>query len=379
MQKVTVITCFSYHNNKKYIFHPSHLRSDLRRIISFSHNRIGCDLDKMYVLTDIEPSPIICGEILEEFHLEVKKILSGHTLIGSIEWPTLSTVQLSNIFEHVSDCVDKPLKWLKGVCIHACMMSKLSINHSIIYESLLQRIVPVIRNASIVEFASLFTKFALITGPQHYQNVLNTIFVKPVSHLFFYYTGHGIKFYANPTSSKYDVSLVIPDQASAPENVGFFSQKQLQKCFNRILTNTNAFIVFDCCHAERLLQLPLKGNSQIIYLSSTQKDQTCGFYNSKRECGSVYTYYLMKFLDLVANRLQKSCKERYIVKFHLAQLYDHVEEKVNKYRLSSGKPPQNMFVNLSNSKISHLPDWLFGRIILKHEYRHCLTLVDAAD
>lgn len=370
MRKVTVITCFSYHNNKKYTFHPNHLRSDLRRIISFSHNSIGCDLNDIYVLTDIVPSSNIRQEILEDFQFEVHKVLSSKNKIGSIYWPGLKTQDLNDICTELT--LKTPLKWLKQVCKDACNLIKVQINSVQLYEILLQKIVPVIRNTSIVEFASLFTRFGLISGPQHYHKMLKNIFSEHISHLFFYYTGHGIKIYTHTDSSRHDVHLVIP-ASEDKDKVGFYSQQQLQHCFNRILSKVHAFIVFDCCHAEKLLDVSDYFDTDIIYLSSTQRDQTCGFYDSYHEFGSVYTYYLMNFLNLVMTELQQ---RKY--KIQLERLYNHVETKVNKYRSTTGKPPQNMFISLSKDIIQHLPSWLFERITIKNSHAHCLTLVEFA-
>lgn len=364
MRKVTVITCFSYHNNKKYIFHPNHLRSDLRRIISFAHNAMGSDLNDIYVLTDIVPSANICQEIWEDFQFEVTKALSNKNKIGSVHWPGLNTADLHNL----DASMETPLKWLRKVCNQACATINYAINANQLYESLLQKIVPVIRNTSVVEFASLFTCFGLVTGPRHYQKLLKNIFSKDISHLFFYYTGHGIKIHTD--ANNYQVHLVIP-AAHNQEKVEFCSQKQLQQCFDGILSKVHAFIVFDCCHAEKLLDVAHKFNTEIIYLSSTQRDQTCGFYNTSHDCGSVYTYYLLKFLNSVATELQQRAN-----KIHLRRLYEHVETKVNKYRSTTGKPPQNMFISISKAVIKHLPTWLFERITIKNSHKHCLTLVE---
>jgi len=344
MRKITVITCFSYTGNKKYVFNPSHLKSDLRRIISFSHNRMGCDLQRIYVLTDIVPSPEICTEILEDYHQVAERVL--------MKTMGMSKANIKTIFRQVQNYAARPLRWLKEVWKR--LPGK--INH----EQLLKEIIPVLRNSSVVEFASLFTKFAIINNAHHYQTALNTIFSHPISHLFFYYTGHGIKIYPNWDTTTHEVCLVIPNKKRHDEMVDYCSQQDLQVCFEPILKNSHAFIVFDCCYGQNLIKLPVTGYKniqEIIYLSSTQSDQTCGFYISQKENGSVYTYYLLKFLNDIADRIAKTEQ-----KLNLSHLYDEVEEKVNRYRLKSGKPPQNMFVSLSNEHIRELPDWLFSRI-----------------
>jgi hypothetical protein len=74
--KITVITCFSYEGNPKYVFNSGYLRVDLRRIISFSYNHIRCPLENTYLITDLSPSTVIRDEILCEFQNEVLKYLS---------------------------------------------------------------------------------------------------------------------------------------------------------------------------------------------------------------------------------------------------------------------------------------------------------------
>jgi hypothetical protein len=333
---------------------------------------MGCDFQQIYVLTDIEPVSQICQEILDDFQLEVEKILLNIT--------QLTPAAIQKILIKAKHRISRPIRWLKEITKHLPM--------KVDYRTLLEQIIPVIRNSSIVEFASLFTKFAIIEDSSHYQTALRTVFSKHISNLFFYYTGHGIKIYPNWDTSKHEACLVIPNSTYDGATVGFCTKQELQHCFEPILNKTNAFIVFDCCHGERMIDLPFNytlenlplhqqktTQPEIIYLSSTQNDQTCGFYTSKREYGSVYTYYLLKFLNRVADQL--SSLDDHSSFCQLEQLYHQVEEKVNKYRMNSGKPPQNMYVSLSHSQINELPIWLFSQLYSQmHRSRDQLNLIE---
>ena len=336
MQKVAVITCFSYLGNKKYVFNPEYLRSDLRRIVSFSHNKVGCPLDRIYVLTDIRPSDRIRKEILDDFQTAVKAELQ-------IPREVLRSSQ-----KHEG----RPLDWLRSL---TQKIEPRRPHH--LYGRLLRQILPVIRSSSVVEFASLFTNLIIISGENEYRTALESIFRLPMTHLFFYYTGHGIRAWPG-------VCLLIPRSGQ----VDLQSRKVLQTLFQRILGNLDALIVFDCCHAEGLIDLPYKttftsyptrpGTGQevkgeVIYLSSTLSDQTCGFYTSGNEHGSLYTYYLIKFLESITNRQP----------VQLSQLKSQVEDPIRQYRKRQMKPPQNMLIGLSNEQIEHLPSWLFERSV----------------
>jgi hypothetical protein len=333
-KKITIITCFSYEGNKKYMFNPQYLRSDLRRIISFSHNRIGCLLEDIYVISDIIPVKSIQDDIVNDFYNEVIKYLN-------------------ELGVHVSYVSNKsnPLKWLNYIC------DQLQIDG--LYEKIINTILPVIRTSNVIEFVSLFTKFINIHNKSHFDKILERVFVKnDTSHLFFYYTGHGVKVLTEKLR-QYEICLLIPGKDNKVE---YYSQVDLQNKFKLILNNVNSFIVFDCCHGEKILKFPFKfnfsGNSGSeklledsknthIYISSTSNNQTCGFYSQK---GSLFTYYLINLL----NSIEDKC--------HLQDLKT-VEDKIQRYRKIVGKFPQNISISTSHQHITHLPSWLFENTV----------------
>lgn len=353
MRKIIVITCFSYPDNQKYVFNPSYLKADLRRIIAFTHNQIGANLEDIYVLTDLIPSERTRKEILADFQSEVKQYLRRSPIY-------------SQALELCSGYSESPLRWLHEI-------SKTFPGEGL-YQKILHTLLPIIKTQTAVEFASLFTNFIPIKGKDHYDSTLKTLFRKDASHLFFYYTGHGVKLLSREQNWSPDFSLVIPVYRSSIAE--YYPRDVLQKRFSECSAK-QAFVVFDCCYGENFLKFPFKlsftergerkmiqtgtdpsKKGEIIYLSSTRDDQTCGFYTSEKEYGSVYTYYLIKFLLSSSGR-------------NLTDLYSGVEEKVKRYRGALGKPPQNMLIGLSSHKIRELPQWLFDsntrRLIEVHD------------
>lgn len=331
--KITVITCFCYRGNRKYLFNPQYLRSDLCRIILYSHNRIGCSLEDIYVITDISPIKETRTRILNDFQTEVLKYLC----------------ELGYRSTSLPKCSQPPLQWLKQIC------NQLSPNSTDLYQKITYAILPLIRSSNIVEFANLFANLIQISGQEHYDHILSVLLGKPMSHLFFYYTGHGIRLHPS------DICLVIPGPNAKAE---FYSKCKLQDRFQPILQTISAFIVFDCCHGELLFELPHQldfyqprtspcpehsfSTATVIYLCSTTSKQTCGFYKSNKEQGSLFTYYLIQLLESLNTQRSKD----------LTRLYE-VEEKVTKYREVNGKPAQNMIIKLSK-QITDLPFWLFS-------------------
>ncbi len=345
MSSITVITCFTYPNNEKFVFNPDYLRSDLRRILAFSHNQIGSSLKDIYVLTDIVPDEKICNEIIRDFQEEVTKSLKSRKVCLDTQ-----LLNRSQIYRK------RPLEWLEY------LLKILAISH--VFEPLIQEILPIIRRESSVEFASLFTNFALIFGKQEYEECLAEIFQRSMKHLFFYYSGHGVRLI---DLHEHELSLAIPTQTMHPQ---YYSRKALQKCFQKYLHSIDTIVVFDCCYGEKFLEQPYqigflsndcfrRNTSHIqaesmIYLSGTRSYQTCGFYKDPKEFSSLYTYYFLKYLNKISTeiRLGKDSRE-------LCRLHVEVENRVQEYRRHTGKEPQNMLIGLSNSNINRLPKWLF--------------------
>jgi hypothetical protein len=221
----------------------------------------------------------------------------------------------------------------------------------------------------VVEFSSLFTNFLSINGEKHFDQLLSSLLSREFTHLFFYYTGHGIKSWTR--STKLTISLIIPGHEGTAE---FYTRESLQKRFNQIRPNVAGLIVFDCCHAEYLLKLPYKVTfplkdpvenqgpnftQNLIYISSTRSDQTCGFYVAPNEPygGSLFTCYFIQFLSMIGREIssKKTCRRKLL---SLSQL-EQVEKKVQQYRNWAEKKPQNMSIGLTHKETTHLPNWLF--------------------
>lgn len=364
MQNKIIITCFCYNGNRRYMFNPDYLRSDLRRIISFILNKIGCLLNNITILTDLSPQGQIVDEIRIDFQDEVEDYLRDMGYRKPIIRTGRGGIHL--------------LEWLHKICREASKYLDKSERH--LFRDITQTILPIIRSSNAIEFASLFTNFVVVNGKYHYEKNILDIFgsMKSGDNLFFYYTGHGVRFI--DSRSVRDICLVIPFHGGTSE---FYSKSRLQQLFNKIPEKTSSFVVFDCCHSEKLLELPyqinfssfgyiivhknksfVSFNSDIIYLASTQNDQTCGFYINKEECGSVFTYYLL------------DCLENFTPE-NFSVLYDYVENKVQEYRSSSGKPAQNMGIFVSRRDIRTIPPWLFdGRNISKQKKGYQFDLID---
>lgn len=362
-KKTSIIICFAYTEDRKYEFNSEYLRSDLRSIVTFSHNQTGCLLENTYIITDILPVKKIQDEILDDFCTEVIKYLRE---LGGLT-DSYSAVSV----EYVQKFKLTPLQWLYNLCKQVTSKA----NASNLYNKIITTILPVIREMNAIEFASLFTNFIIITGKSHFDQTLRKIFSQPMTHLFFYYTGHGIRRWTNDRRS-YDICLIIPGKVSE-----FYSRQDLRKKFELVLNNVDSFIIFDCCHAETILEFPHKlgfsekqytempsviqssknyninNNNSHIYLSSTCNNQTCGFYIPKNnQCGSsLFTYYLIKFLKKIGNNID-ICRNKYMRNISLLK---DVEENIQKYRKLSKKKPQNISISLSKNTITTLPLWLF--------------------
>lgn len=363
MQDKAVITCFSYNNNRKYMFNSDYLRSDLRRILSFVLNKIGCPLNDITILTDISPYGNIVDEIRAAFQDEVEKYLHDIGYHKPIIRTGKGGIHL--------------LEWLHKICREASKYVGKSEHH--LFRGITREVLPIMRSSNVIEFVSLFTNFIIVKGKYHYETSIRNIFesMGKYNNLFFYYTGHGVRFISFDGNVR-DICLVIPFHNSTVE---FYSKDKLQLLFNKIPANISSFIVFDCCHSEKILELPYKiisnkmikrnishnsFQSSMIYLSSTQNDQTCGFYINKEECGSIFTYYLMNCLESITVERPGT----------FLFLYNYIEEKVQQYRKSTGKPPQNMSISTNRSSISSIPDWIF---INKHKSGFRLKSIERRD
>lgn len=329
MNASAIITCFSYIGNSKYEFNPEHLRSDLCRIITLAHNQTGCPFKNIYVLTDLCPVEKVKRAILDDFKREVLNYLDE---LG-IEYK--SCLDINSL---------GPLIWLQSIC------------PAQEYKSISTILSPVIRRSNVIELASLFTNFYIISGIVDFEKKLSYALKHSRERLLFYYTGHCVKLWSG-LDRKPALQLVIPYTLQRV-SVQFYPQRCLQNLFMAVFKSKESVIIFDCCHAEKLLDIP-ESNKSTIYIASTQDDQTCGFYinNSSEDSrateasGSLFTHYLTGLLNSVAGGDS--------VKFtDLKQ----IEEQIQCYRKSNGKTPQNICISLSNKQIKGLYHWLFSGI-----------------
>ena len=334
---ITIITCFSYPDTRKFIFNPVHLRSDLRRVLAFAHNKVGSSFQDIYVLTDIKPDPQIRDKILRDFQEQVIFSLRRRGL------PRPSSIGRL-----------RPLEWLQRI-----------VGDKLAYE-IIREIMPAIHISTSVEFASLFTNFSLICGNKDYDDSLIAIFKRPMKNLFFYYSGHGVK---TLDHTGHDLGLVIPDRFGGTQ---FYPRVRVQECFKHYLSSVHLLVIFDCCYGENFLEQPYRwdfserrnrvlesshtGEHEVICLSGTRSNQTCGFYSDQRESSSLYTYYLVRCLNEISEEIKNGVDNR-----DLSRLYHEVELRVQEYRSRTGKTPQNMLIGLSNPDINRFPKWLFRR------------------
>lgn len=352
MSSITIITCFTYPDNRKFVFNPDHLRSDLRRVLTFSHNQIGSSLKEIYVLTDILPDERICNGIISDFQEEVMSSLRKRDL--NIDIQTLNRSQIHR---------RRPLEWLNYL-----------LKNSSLAETIATEILPILNKESSIEFASLFTNFAVISGKQEYEDCLVKIFQRPMKNLFFYYSGHGVRLI---DVHNHELCLVIPLQSGQTH---YYSRKSLQKCFQRYLEGTDMVVIFDCCYGEEFLEQPHKigflpgdnlrekgmsasyTSNHILCLSGTRSNQTCGFYSDPRESSSLFTYYLFQHLNRISEEIRSGRDSR-----ELSRLDSEVEKKIQEYRERTGKQPQNMVMSISHPEINRFPKWFFKNSFKKQK------------
>lgn len=344
MKSKVLITCFSYGGNRKYMFNPDHLRADLKRILTLVLNKNISPLEEVTILTDIVPFGYLVNEIRTDFQQEVERFLREKGYHGDIVRTGKGGKAL--------------LPWLRQICEEASVYFHTCAKE--LYKEVLEALPFILRSSTVVEFASLFTNFVQIKSKDRYELELEKVFksMKPQDNLFFYYSGHGVRF-INSDKVVEKVCLIIPSSRGSEE---YYNRNSFSKLISRCAVG-NIFMVFDCCHSSEMIDLPFQINfekshsylgrikpttktrANIIYLGSTKEGQTCGFYD-KGEYGSIFTYHLLSCL----NSLRKEIS--------FDKLYRCVEVKVQAYRNKSGKPPQNMFISVTSISIQGIPKWL---------------------
>ena len=328
---LSVITCFSYKYDSKYRFNPEYVKSDIRRIISYVINILNCEFDNIIVISDITPNEQILLEIQEKFHKDICvffKNIGYHHFIPPI---------IENEYA---------IWWLEKLCKKAS--KHININYHILLQKILSSIlIPIYDNSNVIEFIYIFTQLIDIASIKSYNDTLSDLF-KSDDQIFFYYTGHGIRFIEYGSNEIKDICIIIPYNKNKIE---YYSEDTLYDIFN---IDNDFFIIFDCCHAENLISLPFKWkknnnntNCSKMYISSTQDDQTCGFYSQKQ--GSLFTYYLIKHFH-TGNT-------------NISEMYNYVESHVNKHRNNIHKSKQNISISTNNIN-NTLPIWIVDRMEL---------------
>lgn len=320
MAKTVIITCFAYPKNSKYSFNPEYVRSDLRRVLTFAINHVKCRINKVVILTDISPNPKITFEIIREYQKGALKYLQ------SIGW--------KGSRDHFRYFSDRPSEWLRTICHYASQ--DLGISSSDLQLQVSRRIVPILNPETIIEFVSLFTSFRLIANLEDYLDQLKKFLLRVPDQLFFYYTGHGVRFF-NSKGENEGLALVIQRSSQAE----YLKVELIEALFQKLPESIRGLVVFDCCHASGVFKKPYISKG-LVFLASCREDQTCGFYDSEekkgRKYGSLFTYFLISALNKGQTNLQ--------------EIIPQIEARILEYRKKKHKPAQNIIHNQIE-----IPEW----------------------
>ena len=357
MSNYAVIVCFTYVKNSRYALNPRYVKADLRRVLTYSFNHLKNSLEHTSIITDILPEKYKIDEVNLSFQHEVISFLTD--TYSHLKGATPNT----NLF---------PLKWLYQFC------QEHKLDYPEIYGRVKTEITPVIRTSNVIEFAYLFTKFTLISGKHEFTDLLRKKLsdIPLKTKLLFYFTGHAIKKTSTKESGKVcsDVETVYMLIPNKNHGSSFVADSAIRDIFRVLKTTIEVFFILDCCYSQQFIDTVYKttfsshGNQvlfenitdkiilnedvdNIFYIGSTLGDQTCGFYSVSPEEGSVFTFFLLKYMnEIVNNKLQNS----------VAQLYQSVEKPIFKYRKSKEEPKQNIILCKNNNNFTKLPSWLFA-------------------
>jgi len=330
MTKTVVITCFSHPGNDKYAFNPLSLQSDLQRVLAFVTQKVKCKLSQVVVITDLSPKVNVCQDIFREYKEAALRIARKFGFRQQV--PSAPT----------------PSQWLKGL-IKLAVSS--GINPDLLTKRLNSEIVPVLSPDTIIELASLFTRFRLINGSQDYLTQLEWSLAKLTKNdqLFFYYTGHGVRLIDSLKSRK-SIDLVIQARNGQSQ---FLDVKHVQELFDRIPKGVRGLVIFDCCHASGVLKLPysfdpltqvgVKKISGIVFVASCREGESCGFYEDDQSTGSLFTYFFIQ-------QLTKGAK-------NICQIAKQIDPIIQSYRRDTNRKPQRMTIATDQSNVGELFSW----------------------
>ncbi len=306
--KKSVIVAFSYHNHKKYEFQPSHVISDIRRIVTFSLFKTHVLPINITLLTDLKPNKERIRQLNEKFQMKAKKHLE----------------------KKGTECeIDLAMK--TGTWLSSYKLDMIPTLHEL-------------DNENILEYIYLFCNYIPIDGLMNFQLQL-TESVQNAKQLLLYFTCHGVSFNKN-------IALIIPT-ANEEELMPY---RAFREFLNYILQDTNTVILFDCCYSEKFCPVI---NDNIIFIGSTLRDQTCGFYtlrDSKNQIGSLFTHFLLQELRELRTLREVSELEK-VDDISLNEQIEKIEKQIISYRRKKFKSDQNIYLK---TKINFFPDWLFS-------------------
>jgi hypothetical protein len=273
--------------------------SDVRRILTFCYYRTGISLENIILLTDLKPNKFT----VQSINLQLQEKAQRHLKKKGIEAEINTKLKFG--------------VWLK------------SYNLDMILENSL------LTNDNILEYAYLLTNYICINGLESFKENFQENIIGSKD-LLIYFSCHGI-------SSQKNVSMLIP---SSNNDLGTetFHYKDFRLFFNKELIGINTIILFDCCYSEKFCP---EINENILFIGSTLKNQTCGFYgmrDSKQMIGSLFTHYLLKELRTINSDAM------------IEELLEKIDKEIIKYRRKKYKTDQNIYWK---SIKSQFPDWLF--------------------
>ena len=318
------LTVFTYKNNdKQNSLNTRYIKNDLVLLLHYSLYIIKCERQKINVLTDIKPNKEVLEQLMREFSVKVIKYCN---YIG------------------YNDTV-------KRVGIN------LGIDYPILYKKILDILIPKITHENVIEFAYCFTNLYIIYGRESYKQAYEKVFkeCKNGDKLLFYYTGHG--------ELHKEFNLLIPKEPKQE----YITNKEFEKDIEKNLpTNIECVFIFDCCYSQNVLDMKyvyrdetilknkeynnsISKNKEILFISSTDKDQECGFYYDSihKIHGSLFTYFFINKSNFTFKNLTKD-----------------IQHEIDLYRISKDNKMQEICISSNSMKMlqrGSLPKWMFKK------------------
>ncbi len=328
MKNIAILTCFTYTNATDYkTFLDDDIKSDLRRLLPFCSNKIGCSMENIYILTDIIPNQNIQQNIINNYVNNVIKYFNSR---GIKEIPT-------------HDISTKPSHWCYNIAKKYAPVLNTNLKQLLmeIHNSMSHDL----RNNNIIEFGSCFNTFIYVNSKEQYCNQLINILQKVESgdNVFYYFSGHG--------SYKNGISLVIPTRSPTSQ---FLQGTEFDYILEKyIKQGTRSIFILDCCHSSEIISLQFRvpsgikskvertakkySGKDIMVVSSTIGDESCGFYESEPR-GSLFTHYFLE-----------ACNKKIPITFN--DIFVKVQNNINNYRSKNKQLKQTITIQSNNRKI----------------------------